>query len=409
MAVTIGQVARAAGVSRSTVSLVLQDDPRVASATRAHVRETMARLGYRPNPMAAGLRTRRSNMIGLIVSDLTYPHHALIAMGAEDVLEQAGLSLVVANSHGSLDRERRLVEALRRSHVDGLLITPLEATATSLDHLSALNDERYPFVEVYRELPGLRADYCGVDVRAAAEEITGYLAGTLGHRQIALMVSDPTAVGAQWRIEGWQHALAAHGLSAPEELLITGAGGGAGGEAAVGTLLERGTPFTAVLCSNDLVAQGALRGLHRAGRRVPEEVSVAGIGFFGEYVSPEKPLTTVGFDYRGIGQEAAALLLTRIGQTGGASRAEKGASSPPDATGAAGSPEVERRLLPGWLHVGETTAPLPPSPADVSEVPSAVPGRNSRPTSAGRVGARSRYATRTHDGANGAAGSTLRT
>ena len=351
--VTIAQVAREAGVSRSTVSLVLQGSPRVARATQAHVRATIARLGYRPNPMAAGLRTRRSNLVGLMVSDLTFPHHAQIAMGAEDVLERAGRGLVVANSHGSLERERQLIETLRRAHVDGLLVTPLEESAEAFDHLRALRDEQYPLVGVYRELPGFQVDYCGVDVPAATEALVHYLAGTLGHRRIALLLGSPGTVGARWRTEGWRRALAAYGCDAPDELIVHAATDGAGGLAAIAALLERHVAFTAAVCSNDLMAQGVLRGLYRAGLLVPRDVSVAGMGDFGEYISPQQRLTTVGFAYRDIGRTAATLLLDRMSRLASTSgNAGQGST--------AVQAEPELRLLPPLLQPGETTMALAP-------------------------------------------------
>src|SRR5688572_20741706 len=153
MSATINDVARLAGVSRSTVSLVLRGGTRVAEETRARVREAMEGLGYRPSHFAAGLRSRRSHIVGRVVSSLTFPHHAHIALGVEQAIEARGYSVLVANSRQSVPRERDHIDRLRRYHADGVVITPLQIGPHEAQHLVALRTEGFPVVTAYREIP----------------------------------------------------------------------------------------------------------------------------------------------------------------------------------------------------------------------------------------------------------------
>jgi LacI family transcriptional regulator len=336
--VTIADIAREAGVSRSTVSLVLRAHPSIPERTQARVRAAIDRLGYRPNQLAAGLRRRRSGILGLVATDLTYPHYAQIAVGVEEAVEGAGYSLIVTNSHEDVERERRQVETLRGYRADGLLVTPCRNDPAADQHLLSLGAEGYPLVVLYRDLPWLAAPFCGADVYAAATQMIAYLADTCGHRRIALLTSDAPHSTSPRRLAGWRDALAARDLPHGDDLLLVAKGRNTGGEAALSEFLRRRTPFTAVACVNDFMALGALRALHLAGIAVPEAVSVVGMGGFLEWSPPQQPLTTVLEDYREMGRRAGALLLLRLAGDGA---------------------EPERILVPTDLLIGETTGPAP--------------------------------------------------
>jgi LacI family transcriptional regulator len=335
MSATINDVARLAGVSRSTVSLVLRGGTRVAEETRVRVREAMERLGYRPSHFAAGLRSRRSQIVGLVVSSLTFPHHAHIALGVEQAIEAHGYSVLVANSRQSVERERDHIDRLRRYHADGVVITPLQIGPHEAQHLVALRAEGFPVVTAYREIPGLAVDFVGVDARASVCQAASHLAD-LGHRRIAFLVGSDSSPVNRLRVAGWRDALHARGLDADPGLVVSRTAGPYTGESATAALLASGVPFTAVVGANDFFALGALRALYRAGKRVPQDVSVAGIGGFDPAMSPERRLTTVAHDFESIGRRAGELLLRRMTHPR--------------------HQEVERQLVPAELRLGETTA-----------------------------------------------------
>lgn len=338
ISVTINEVAQLAGVSRATVSLVLRGSSRVAEATRTRVRAAIERLEYHPSHLAAGLRSRNSYLVGLVVSSLTFPHHAHIAVGVEEAIEGAGYSVLVANSRNSMERERGHIERLRRYHADGLVITSLQVGQAEAAHLVALRQDGYPLVTAYREVPGLEVDFVGVDARESIRQMTAHLTG-LGHRRIAFLVGRGSSPVQSQRIAGWHDALQAAGAPLDDALLVSHTDVPYTGESATNVLLARGVHFTALIGANDFMALGALRALHRAGRRVPEDVSVAGIGGFDETMSPQKRLTTVVHDFEQIGRLAGQQLLRRIGGY----RQEK----------------VERHIVDALLRPGETTGPPP--------------------------------------------------
>jgi LacI family transcriptional regulator len=337
MPVTINDIAREAGVSRSTVSLVLQDSPLVAEDTRQRVRATIARLGYQPNRLAASLRSLRSHIVGLVVTDITYPHYAQMSVGVEDAVEGAGYSVIVSNSRESLARERHHIDLLRQYRAEGLLITPVQQ---DVSHLQALCREGYPFVLLGRQVDELAADYCGGDPYATMRALVAYLAGELGHRRIALLSGTQRTSTSLGRLAGWRDELAARGLSADDGLVAACRADRRGGEEGARELLQRGVCFTALACVNDLAAVGAIRALHLAGRRVPEDVSVAGSGGIADVSPPERPLTTMAEDHQQVGRLAGQLLLRRIAQR--------------DRT------PGERLVISAQLVVGETTAPVRP-------------------------------------------------
>lgn len=331
---TINDVARLAGVSRATVSLVLRGSARVADETQGRVRNAIAQLEYRPSHFASGLRSRRSHLAGLVVSSLTFPHHAHIALGLEQAIEARGLSVLVANSRQSVERERAHVERLRRYEADGVVVTPLQVGPNDAQHLLALRAEGFPVVTAYREIPGLEIDFAGVDAGDSVRQLVDHLVA-LGHRRVAFLAGSEDSPSRAVRIAAWREALLAHGLDPDPSLVVGRIEARYTGEHATAALIDGGIPFTAIIGANDFFALGALRTLHRAGRRVPEDVSVAGIGGFEPLMSPEKRLTTVAHDFEQVGHLAGDLLLRRI------ARPREGG--------------VERHIIPAVLVEGETT------------------------------------------------------
>lgn len=337
MVTTIHDIARESGVSRATVSLVLRNSPLVAERTRTLVQGTIERLGYQPNRLAASLRSKRSYILGLVVSDLTYPHYAQMAVGVEEEVERAGYSLIIANSHERVEREQRYFENLRRYRADGLIVTPVRPISSEVNHIRSLIEAKYPVVTLYREIPGTAVDHCGTDVYSATRQLVGYLASELGHRHIAVLSGGLDNSTNPGRLAGWRDEMLSRRLDADDHCVVIGPGNRQGGEQSTWELLSRKRPVTAIVCFNDLLALGALRALHLAGKRVPEDISVAGMGGFTDFSPPHRLLTSMADDYRRIGNEAGALLLKRIDD------------GPPGT--------VERILVPARLQLGETTGP----------------------------------------------------
>jgi len=328
--VTLHDVARAAGVAVSTVSRALSNPDRVSERTREHVRAVAERMDYRPNRIAQALPTGSMRMLGLLVPDITNPHHFGLVRGAEAQARAAGYTLVLGDTQGVPELEAEHAHRLG-SAVDGFVLASPRGTDESLRQLGG----RRPVVLYNRELPGLRSVV--TDAGDAARQIVDHL-GALGHRALTYLAgpADSWADGVRHR------AVAEHARAAGITLRSLGPfaptldGGTAAAEAAAA-----GDPdATALVAFNDLLAIGVLRRLERRGIRVPDDVSVVGFDdiFGSDFCHP--PLTTVTAPVEEAGRRLVDALLA-----------------------APGAAFAERTVLPATLLVRDSTAPpRPPTP-----------------------------------------------
>jgi LacI family transcriptional regulator, galactose operon repressor len=314
---TLVDVARDAGVSRATASLVLRDSPLVAEATRARVLASMHKLGYVVNRAAASLRTRRSQTIGLIVTGLGNPFFAQMTVGSEAEVGEANYALLLSTTADRADRQSRMLEAMQAYGVDGILLCPAKGTAP--ETVARLRRWRLPFVLVTRYLDGVDADYVGADnVLGAALAVDHLVAG--GHRRIALVGGPADSSARRDRRRGYRVALARHGLTADDTLSIASPVTRDGGHRAMLALLQHHDPPTAALCYNDVVALGAMLALQAAGLAPGQDMAVVGFDDIEEASLWRPALTTVSIPPGQIGARAAALLLERIADPDGAPR-----------------------------------------------------------------------------------------
>ena len=317
---TLEQVAALAGVSRATVSRVVNGSPKVSPAVRAQVERAVAKLGYVPNRAARSLVTRRADSVALVVSEpharfFSEPFFAGMVRGVSAALAETGVQLLLLIAQDLPDRgwlERYVVGG----HVDGVLLASLHGD----DPLpGTLERAGVPAVLIGRPVdqaaPG---SYVDADNRGGAGKAVGHLARR-GRRRIATITGSLDMGVGQDRLEGYRDGLAAAGLAGAGDLVETGDFTEEGGAAAMSRLLERpGDPVDAVFAASDLMAAGALRALRAAGRRVPEEVAVVGFedSAVARYAQP--PLTTVRQPIEEMGRQATRLLLAQVaGEAGG--------------------------------------------------------------------------------------------
>jgi LacI family transcriptional regulator len=309
--VTVVEIAHAAGVSKSTVSLVLQGSPLVNEATRAKVSAVIRDLGYVYNRGAANLRQSKSKskIIGIVVNDLTNSFFAELAVGVDMVVQSAGYVQFLSNSGENIDRQREVIASMREHGISGLIVSP--ARGTEAADLKPLVASGIPVVVVVRNVPGAKVSSLMSDNHAGVVASVEHLVG-LGHRRIAFLGGfADTAVFAE-RLDGFRDAMKKYGLEAGDDLVVGSAPSRAGGVEAVTRALLTQNPPTAAVCFNDAVAFGVCDGLRA--KRLEPGVDFAIVGFDDviEAKTAVPALTTISVDPQGMGRRAAQLLLKQI-------------------------------------------------------------------------------------------------
>jgi LacI family transcriptional regulator len=304
--VTIAHVARRAGVSPTTVSHVLSGKRPVGAATQEGVLRAVSELGYRPNRLARSLRTRRSQMIAVIVPDITNPFYGVVTRGLADILDEAGYRSYLCNTDASSQREHDFVaDALDRG-VEGIVMSLVHQ---DLSDVAVIRKAGVPLVLLAdgEEVPGV--DHVMADDGAGARLATQHLIAQ-GARRVAMITGAAgTSVS---RVKGYTDALAAAGLPYDPSLMLEGGWVRDGGRDAMLTLMASASPPDAVFCANDLMAIGAMDAARELGLRIPEDVALAGFDDIVAAALLTPPLTTVVNPAYEVGQAAGRLILERM-------------------------------------------------------------------------------------------------
>jgi LacI family transcriptional regulator len=310
--VTLRDVARAARVHPGTVSRALNAETRglVNQETAERVMRAAEELGYRPNPIARGLKTNRSFTVGVLVPDLTNPLFPPIVRGIEDRLGAAGYTSLIANTDNDPDRERQDFEAMRARQVYGFITATARLDREFVAETAELSQ---PIVLVNRRLEDESLPAVTVDdqkgSRLAVEHVVG-----LGHTRIAHLGGPQALSTGHQRYLGFLRAMADAGLEVDERATrFAGAFTEVEGARVCRELLDAAPDLTAIVAGNDLLALGCYDVLAERGLRCPHDVSVVGFNDmpFADRFDP--PLTTVRIPHRAIGTNAAELLLGGLG------------------------------------------------------------------------------------------------
>jgi LacI family transcriptional regulator len=303
-------VAHDAGVSRATASLVIRNSSLVSEQTREKVLKSIEKLGYVYNRGAAGLRTRQSYAIGLVVTDISNPYFAELAIGAEAHLEQSGYVALLANTSDTAEKQARSLETVLEHGVDGVLLCPADQTPP--DEVARLH-RLVPLVSIARSLSGVDIDYIGPDNVCGTQLGVEHLIAH-GHQRIAFVGGPLQSSAREERLKGYKAALKKNGLDFDKSLLVTSQVSRNGGYSAILSLLESSNSPTAAMCYNDIVAFGVMLGLQAAGYTPGKDFAVVGFDNIADAATWPPPLTTVSGDPHKIGEVAASRLLERIQQ-----------------------------------------------------------------------------------------------
>lgn len=314
--VTLVDIAREAGVSKSTVSLVLQDSALIRPQTAETVRQAMQRLGYVYNRGAANLRRARSNIVGVVVNDLTNPFFTELVVGIERVFRAAGHVSFIANTSDNAERQDEVLRAMREQGVAGIIASP--ARGSPVTAFDGFVKAGIPVIHAMRRLPGSRAVSVSPQNEEGAVAAVDHLI-RLGHRRIAFLGGFADSSVQRDRVAGYRRALLEAGLNVDPALIIEGDLSRQGGSDCLDKALALADPPTAALCFNDVVAFGVLLNLRRAGRVAGRDFAVVGFDDVPEAALYTPALTTVKLDPQDLGERAAQSMLRMIeaGETEG--------------------------------------------------------------------------------------------
>ena len=305
--VKIKDVADAAGVSTATVSRVLANKPHVRQEVKAHVMEVVKKLNYRPNRVARSLRSQKSTIIGLIVSDIENPFFQQVGRAVEDAAHEQGYSVMLCNNDEDPDKEQRYLHLIRDENLAGVILSPTRQTADNFPASSELN---IPMVVIDRRVSNADVDNILIDNVQAAHAITTHLIEHR-YRRIGAIFGMGSTTGRERR-EGFVRALKADDLQPSTDLVKYANPREEDGFNTTMKLLQLSDPPDAILTSNSLLAAGALRALRESQKAIPEEIAFASFDetTWAKLVVPA--LTVIEQPTYEIGRTAAELLIKRI-------------------------------------------------------------------------------------------------
>jgi DNA-binding LacI/PurR family transcriptional regulator len=317
--VTMRDVARATGFSPATVSIVLNNAPLaryIASGTKKKIEETAKRLGYRPNAMARFLRSKRSQSIGVMLTDVTDPFCTPILRGIENALYPLAYLPIFADAHNQRERFERYLEMLLERHVDGLIVVA-NWLLVDIHVLADLNKAEVPTVTIGWEIPGNRVSFAMVDNEAGGRMALEHLY-QLGHRRIAIILGPKRLIDSAPRWRGIQKFAQSVKLEIDPSLVarlpdvFDANASFEQGYRLTEELLQKKRKFTALLAFDDLTALGAIRALAKAGISVPEQCSVIGFDDVAISSLSVPSLTTVRQPLETMGGAAVNIVMEAI-------------------------------------------------------------------------------------------------
>ncbi|SDI33334.1 LacI family DNA-binding transcriptional regulator [Paenibacillus naphthalenovorans] len=308
MKVTIDDVAQKAGVSKATVSRVLNKNYQyISDDTKERVLRAVEQLDYRPNALAKGLKSLKTNVIGLVLSNLRNPFWSQVLEGIEDVCKHYGYNLMIANSRDSLESEEDHIRGFGLRQVDGIIVNP----ATGMNPLfETLSEKQFPLVFLNRKVEGVAADTVVVDNIKGSRMAVEHLL-RLGKRKIAIFLYPPNGISPRLeRIEGYRLAMEENGLPVhPDWIKIVRNKQEC--QVEIGKLLETGLP-DAIFSTNSILTLEIMDALKELGLSVPKDIAVLGYDETAWAKHLDPPLTTIEQPAYEMGRVSAEQLIRRM-------------------------------------------------------------------------------------------------
>jgi LacI family transcriptional regulator len=300
-------IAKRAGVAPITVSRVINNSGYVSQSTRERVEAAVKELGYVPNTIARGLRSKRTHTLALVVTDITNPYFTSMARGVEDVAGASNYTVIYCNTDESETKEEKYANMLAQRQVDGVLLVPSCGNVKTIQFLKS-NDINVVVLD--RRVSGEDADIVYSDSKNGASRLTKLLIG-LGHKRIAIIAGSRGVSTSEDRVIGYQQALSEAGLGGNELIYYGAFNEHSGYQLANQAMMQTPRP-TAIFGGNNFVAMGAIKAIHNLNFDVPGDVSVVGFDDLPEFMFMKPFLTVARQPAYEMGRLAAEILLKRI-------------------------------------------------------------------------------------------------
>jgi len=312
--ITIGDIAKRAGVSKGTVSAVLNEKKVVKPSTRENILQIMKALNYRPKGFARNLKIGDAEKcIGVIVKELNYPFFTTIAEGAKEYANSKGYSLIIASSDYSHESEKKITNLFLTKDIRGAIIAPIVEGDSEIEHLFKLKMLNYPFV-LLADVKGIVANVVEIDNIRAIKKAVEYLIKN-GHKKIIHFAGPPESAHSKERIDGFHNAFSESPLVFNKEMIVPiGSHTKDSYEKTIKyfrSKKQKDYP-TAIVCFNDLQALAVMTALRDLNIKVPKDISIIGNDDIHYAEIYSVPLTTIRSPQREIGQKAAEILIRNI-------------------------------------------------------------------------------------------------
>lgn len=315
--ITIVDVAKQAGVSKGTVSAVINAKNTVKPGTRDHILRVMKELNFRPKGVARNLRNgTQDKSIGIIIKDLNYPFYTSIAIGVKEYANSKGYSVIVTSSENDHECEKRFSHLFSTKDIKGTIIAPIVEGTAEIEHLFKLKMINYPFV-LLEDVKGIQANVVAIDNLKAIKKAVKYLIDN-GHKKIVHFAGPPNSSHTQERIEGFRHAFSERTLAFNKDMIVSI---GSNDEDSFARTIEyfkcknREDYPTAIVCFNDQQALAVITALKELNISVPDDISIIGNDDISYAKIYPVPLTTIRAPKHEIGRKAAEILIRNIEST----------------------------------------------------------------------------------------------
>jgi len=309
--VTIKDVASYAGVSKATVSRVLNNHAYVADDVRTRVQQAVDTLGYHPSRAARRLRANSSDILGLIIPDIENPLFQSLVRGVEDTAYAQQMNVVLCNTDDIPDKQKVYLRLMQAEQAAGVIVVPTHPDDRAV--LEPVREAGMPIILLDREVANFEVDTVKVDNVHGAYVATRHLI-LLGYKRIAVIAGTQNLTPGHERLRGCYHALKDMGVAIDESLVKIGNFKIESGYDLTHELMKAAHPPDAIFVSNNLMTLGALRALHELSVRIPEDVALVGFDDMPWAGDLNPPLTAVAQPGYEMGQQAVQLLLRRLAQ-----------------------------------------------------------------------------------------------